>query len=108
MRNTFKNYNSISLEVSVAVQKENGTVVEKDDPNHNDRSYKIHVTKNGWLINRNSKYVKVTLITAEQYLRDQLSKGRKTDMLEDIKDNLKAKHIKTKAIYKQIMRGQEI
>ena len=38
----------------------------------------------GWQITRNSKYLKVTPITWEQYLRDQLSDERKTDTLDDI------------------------
>ena len=38
----------------------------------------------GWLITRKSKHVKAASIMAEQYLKDQLSKDRKTDRLEDI------------------------
>ena len=48
------------------------------------KSYKICVTKMGWLITRDSKHVKATPITSEQCSWDQLSKDRKTVMVEDI------------------------
>ena len=38
--------------------------------------------------NQNSKHVKATPIKVGQYLRDQLSKGKKTDLLEDIPRHL--------------------
>ena len=38
----------------------------------------------GWLIARNSIHVMVTSITFKQYLKDQLSKDRKSDILEDM------------------------
>ena len=41
--------------------------------NHFNKSYTIRVTKTGCIITRNSKHIKTTLITAEQYLRDQLT-----------------------------------
>ena len=61
------------------VQQENGgpwthgTVVGRDDHNHGNRSYTIRLTKTGCIINRNSKHIKAKPITAEQYLRDQLT-----------------------------------
>ena len=42
------------------------------------------IAKTGQVIFRNSKHMKATSITSKQYLRDQLSKDRKTEMLEDI------------------------
>ena len=60
----------------------------KGNHNHNDRSYTIQVTKTGQLITRNSKHVKPTLITAKQYLCDQLDKHIVTDPLEDILKHL--------------------
>ena len=42
------------------------------------------MTKMGYLIMRNSKHVKATRITLEQYLRDQLSKDSKADTLQDM------------------------
>ena len=44
----------------------------------------MHITKTGWHITRNSKNVKSTQITAEQYLKDQLDKHIVADPLEDI------------------------
>ena len=46
-------------------------------------NHRVQVMKTGWLITRNSKHVKVTPITVEQCLRDQLSKDRHTDILVD-------------------------
>ena len=40
--------------------------------------------KTGWLISRKNIHVKKMPITLEQYLRDQLSKDRKKDMLVGI------------------------
>ena len=40
--------------------------------------------KTEWLISINTNHVKVTPITLEQYLLDQLSKHIGTDTLEDI------------------------
>ena len=48
-----------------------GTVVGIGNHNHNNRSYIIRFTKTGCIITRNSKHIKTTPITAEQYLRDQ-------------------------------------
>ena len=45
------------------------------------------MTKTGWLIMRNNKHVMMTLITLEQYLRDQLSKGRTFTLEEIIKQS---------------------
>ena len=59
------------------------------DNNHKNRSYTIHITKMGWLLTRNSKHVKATPITAEQYLEDQVGKHTKTDPLEDFPNNVK-------------------
>ena len=59
-------------------------IVGKGNHNHNDRSYTIIVTKTGQLITRNSKHVKPTQITAEQYLCDQLDKHIVIDPLDDI------------------------
>ena len=36
------------------------------------------------LITRNRKHVKVSPITSEKYLRDQLARDRKAEMLKDI------------------------
>ena len=50
-----------------------GTVVSRGDCIHNNRIMKISVTKTGHIITRNSKHIKTTSITGEQYLRDQLT-----------------------------------
>ena len=47
------------------------------------------------LTTRNSKHVKPTQITAEQYLQDQLDKQTVTDPQEDIQNNWKNKHTQT-------------
>ena len=49
-----------------------GTVVGRGDHNHSNRSYTTRLTKMDHLINRNSKHIKTTPITAEQYIKDQL------------------------------------
>ena len=46
------------------------------------------MTKTGSLITMNRKHVEAPLSTTEQYLRDQLSKDRKTDTLENILNGL--------------------
>ena len=51
---------------------------------HNNRSYTIHITKTGLLITRNSRHVKQTQITTEQYLWDLLDTHKVTDALDDI------------------------
>ena len=79
---TLRNYNLIPIGSTVVDQSEDkgpwthGTVMGKEDNNHNDQEYKIHMTKTGQLITRNRKHVKVMPITSKQYLRDQLSKDR--------------------------------
>ena len=60
-----------------------GTVVGRGDHKHNNRSYMICITKTGQIVTRNSKHVKATPITAEQYLLDQLSKSN-VDIMDDI------------------------
>ena len=61
-----------------------GSITEKGDQNHTDQSYKVCMTKTGQLITETANILKMTPITSEQYLRDQISKDRKTDTLEDI------------------------
>ena len=74
---TARNYDLFSVGSTVAVQQEkgglwtHGTVVGRGDHNHNNRSYTIRVTKTGCIITRNSKHIKTTPITTEQYIRDQ-------------------------------------
>ena len=43
---------------------------------HIDRSYKIRVMKIGCIIIRSSRHIKITPVTPEQYLRDQIIKNR--------------------------------
>ena len=83
-------YASVPIGSTVVVQYEDGrlwahgTVENKGDHNHNGRPYTTQMTKADWLITRNSKHVKPTQITAEQYLQDQLNKHVVTDPPEDI------------------------
>ena len=71
---TPSNYDFIPIESTVAVQWEDGgpwtdgTVVEKGDHNHDNRSYTVYIRKTGQLNTRNSKQVMTTQITAKQYL----------------------------------------
>ena len=41
-----------------------------------------HITKTDRLITKNSKHVKATLITSEQYLQDQVSRNTVDDFLK--------------------------
>ena len=76
---TARNYDLFSIGSTVAVQQEDGgpcthgTVVGRGNHKHNNKSYTIRVTKTGCIIARNSKHIKTTPTTAEQYLRDQLT-----------------------------------
>ena len=75
--NTSGNYATFWLGSTVAVQHEDGglwthgTVVGRGDHSHN----MIHIINTGQPITRNSKNIKATTTTAEQYLQDQ--KGKK-------------------------------
>ena len=86
---TPRNYTFILIGSTVAVQWEegdrltHGTIVQKGDHNHNNRSYTICMTEAGQLITRNSKHLKPTPTTAKQYLQDQFDRQTKTDPLED-------------------------
>ena len=51
------------------------TITEHSDDVHNDRSNKIQVTKICRIMKRTVRHIKPTLILAEQYLRDQMSKN---------------------------------
>ena len=90
---TTRNYHLFSMGSTVAVQQEDGglwthgTVVGRGDPSHKNRSYTIRVTKIGCIITRKSKYIKAKPITAEQYLRDQL-----TQHMEDPLDKILKQH----------------
>ena len=73
---TARNYTLLPIGSTVAVQREDGDrcthgrIVGKEDYNHNNQSYIIWVTKTRRTITRNSKHIKATPITAEQYLKD--------------------------------------
>ena len=73
---TARNYASFSIGSTVVVQQEDGgkwtdgRVFGRGDHNHSNRSYTIRLTKTGCIINRNSKHIKATPITAKQYLTD--------------------------------------
>ena len=72
---TSKNFASFLIWPTEVVRQEDGgpwmhdTVVGRGDNNHSNR-----LTKTVCIINKNSKHIKATLITAKQYLRDQLTK----------------------------------
>ena len=50
-------------------------MVGRGDHNHSNMSCMIQITKTGSVVTRDSKYIKATLITAEQHLSDQLHKS---------------------------------
>ena len=52
-----------------------GTIVEQGSDDHSGRSYKIQTTKVGFTITRTLSHVKDTPITAENYLRNKISKS---------------------------------
>ena len=87
---TPRNHALIPIGSTISVKGEDGglcthgTIVGQGDHNHIDRSYTTWIRKTGQLIIRNSKHVKPTWITVEQYLWDQLDKHTVTDPLEDI------------------------
>ena len=56
------------------------------------------------MVTRNSKHIKETPITDEQYLWDQLGKHTKTEPLEDFLKQYEShgKHIKTNAYNEQL------
>ena len=77
---TARNYDIFSIGSTVAVQQEyggpwwtHGTIVGAGSHNHSNGSYTITITRIGHIVTRNSKHIKTTPITAEQYLRDQLT-----------------------------------
>ena len=65
-------------------------MVGRGDNKHN-RSYTIRITKTGHIIIRNSKHIKSTCITTEQYLKDQLIQHTK-DPLGKNEKNIKHSH----------------
>ena len=40
---------------------------------NNDWFYRIHITERGKVVTRTARHVKQTLISAEQYIRDQMA-----------------------------------
>ena len=64
----------------------------------------MYIAKTGRMITRNSKHLKGTSITAEQYLWDQLDKHTKTDPLEDFLKQYEshAQHTKTNIYNEQL------
>ena len=62
-----------------------GTVVDKGDHNHHNRSYKIQVTKTGRIITCNRQHIRPTPVTAEN---NQLNKHTKPDPLDAILDHI--------------------
>ena len=65
-----------------------GTIEDKGNHNHHNRSYKICITKTGRIITCNRWHIKTTNICAEHYLHSQLNKHTKTDPLNTIMDYL--------------------
>ena len=88
---TARNYYLFSIGSTVAVQQQDGglwlhgTVVGRGDHKHNNRSHKIRVTKTGHIITTNCKHITTTTITAEQYLRDQLTQHTEDPSGQNVK-----------------------
>ena len=64
----------------------------KGNHSHHDRSYNIHITKTGRLVTWNRQHIKLTQISAEQYLCAQLQKHTRTDPLQNILTQLEKQH----------------
>ena len=62
-------------------------MIDKGDHNCNNISYTIRVTKMGCIITRKSKQIKTTPITAEKYLRDQLTQHTEDPLDKTLKQN---------------------
>ena len=56
----------------------------------------IHMTKTGKIVTKNRKHINATLVTADQYLWDQLGKNT-VDMLDDILKDFEKKTEPTKS-----------
>ena len=93
---TSSNYASFSLGSTVGIQWEDGglwshgRVIGRGNHDCGNRLFMIGITKASWRVTRNSKHIKTTPITAEQYLRAQLSKC-KTDPMDEILKYFKSK-----------------
>ena len=91
---TSKNFVSLPIGSTVVVQWKDGglwthgSIQDKGNQNHHDRSYKICITKTGKIITHNRWHIKPTPISAEHYLHGQLSKHAKTDPLNTILGHL--------------------
>ena len=96
-------FSNIPIGSTVAVQYEDGgpwihgTVVDKGDHNHHDRSYVIQLTTNGRCILRNRWHVRLTTVTADKYIQHQSNKqcNITTDPLTETLNNIN----KNPAIY---------
>ena len=117
---TSKIFMSIPIGSTVAVQQEDGgpwtygTVVDKGDHNHHNRSYKTQVTKTGRIITCNRQPIRPKPITAENFLYNQLSKHTRTDPLDTILDHIQrclpphtTKHITNERPNSNIMRDAQ-
>ena len=89
---TSRKYDSFSIRSTVAVQWEDGgqwthgTVVGRGNHSHSSRSYMIRISKTGWVVTRNSKHIKPTLIATRQYLRDQITKNTSDPVNKNFKE----------------------
>ena len=91
---TFKNFVSLPIGSTVAFQWEcggpwtHGTIEDKGDHNHHDRSFNICITKTRRIITSNRQHIRLTPISAEYYLCNELNKHTKTDPLDTILGHL--------------------
>ena len=82
---TFKEFSDKPVGSTVAIQCEDsgpwthGTLMSHGDHNHNNRPYKVQLTKTSHVIVRNSTYVKTTTTRAHQYLQEQEKKSMQSD-----------------------------
>ena len=65
-----------------------GTVVDKGNHNHHNRSYKTHVTKTGRIITHSRQHIRPTPITVGNSLHNQVNKHTKPDPLDGILDHI--------------------
>ena len=88
---------SIPTGSTIVVQQEDGglwthgMIVGKGDHNHHDQSYIIQITTTGRRITNNRQHIRLTSITADEYICYQATKhaNRQTDPLDAIPEHIK-------------------
>ena len=69
-----------------------GSVIECGNKDHSHRSCRISTTKTGKIVTRNTRHIKQTSVTVEQYLRDQLTKSNRHNQRNSDMQTLQTNH----------------